>query len=86
LSKRRTSIDDAAFAYRTRKSGEVEISYHGCPVTTLRGNYAAKFTSRIEGVGDSEAQLLMARITGNFKRGNERRAGVPPVGTDRTSQ
>jgi len=26
----------------------------------------------VEGLGDHEAQLVMARVTGNFKRGNER--------------
>jgi len=75
LSGRRTNLDDAAFAYRTRKNGEVEISYHGKPVTTLRGKDAAKFTSRAEGLENHEAQLLMARVTGNFKRGNERLSG-----------
>ncbi len=72
MSGRRTSIDDAAFAYQTRKSGEVEISYHGRPVTTLRDEAATKFVNRIDGLGDPEAQHLMARVTGNFKRGNER--------------
>jgi len=74
LSGRRTSIDDAAFAYLTRKSGEVEISYQGRPVTTLRGEAAAKFVNRIEAIGDREAQHLMARFTGDFKRGNERQS------------
>jgi hypothetical protein len=72
LSGRRTSINDAAFAYVTRKSGEVQISYQGRPVTTLRGEAAAKFVNRIDGLGDREAQHLMARVAGNFKRGNER--------------
>ena len=72
MSGRRTSIDDAAFAYVTRKSGEVQISYQGRPVTTLRGEAAAKFVNRIDGLGDRETQHLMARVTGNFKRGNER--------------
>jgi hypothetical protein len=67
LSGRRTSVDDVAFAYRTRKSGEVEISYHGPPVTILRGEAAAKFVNRIEGLGDREAQHLMVRLTGNLK-------------------
>ncbi len=73
MNGRRTSIDDVAFAYGSRKSGEVEISYHGRPVTTLRGEAAAKFTARIRGVDSRQAQHLMARVTGNFRRGNERR-------------
>jgi len=79
LSRRRTSTDDAAFAYRSRKSGEVEISYHGKLVTTLRGEAAAKFMRRVHSLEGREAQLLMARVTGNFKRGNERRARDQPL-------
>jgi antitoxin (DNA-binding transcriptional repressor) of toxin-antitoxin stability system len=67
------SVENGAFAYRTRKGGEVVISHRGRPVVTLRGERAAKFQDRVEGLGDREAQLLMARATGNFKRGNERR-------------
>ncbi len=72
MSERRTSIDAAAFAYRSRKSGEVEISHYGRPVIALRAEAAAKFVNRIEGLEGHEAQHLMARVTGNFKRGNER--------------
>jgi hypothetical protein len=39
-------------------------------VTTLRGEAAKQFKTRI---GDSDPQQLMARFTGNYKRGNERR-------------
>ena len=73
MGKRRTSIDEGAFAYATRKDGTVVISYRGRPVTTLRGKSAARFAGRVEGLEEREAQLLMARVTGNFKRGNERR-------------
>lgn len=73
MNKRRTSIDEGAFAYATRKDGVVVISYRGRPVTTLRGKRAARFMDRIENLAAREAQLLMARVTGNFKRGNGRR-------------
>lgn len=73
MSKRRTSIDDGAFEYATRQDGTVVISYYKRPVTTLRGKQAARFMDRIDGLAAREAQLLMARVTGNFKRGNERR-------------
>ncbi|WP_162865531.1 hypothetical protein [Deinococcus wulumuqiensis] len=43
-------------------------------VSTLTGQEAQKFLARIAGLGDHDAQLLMARLTGNFKRGNERRS------------
>lgn len=73
MSKHRTSIDDGAFDFVARKDGTVVVSYHGRPVTTLRGKQAARFVGRVENLAPREAQLLMARVTGNFKRGNERR-------------
>jgi hypothetical protein len=57
------------FEYRERKSGEVAIFHHGRLATTLRGERAARFLSDAK-AGDP--QELMARVTGNYKRGNER--------------
>jgi hypothetical protein len=62
----------SAFAYRTTRDGKVFISHQGRDVTTLRGGEAARFLERVRDAGDDEAQLAMARATGNFKRGNER--------------
>jgi len=70
--------DDLGFSYRVRKDGSVEISHHGRLASTLRGEDAAELLSELEGSGDPEAQQLMARITGNYKRGNERLAGQHP--------
>ncbi|CAM4027484.1 ABC transporter ATP-binding protein [Deinococcus frigens] len=47
------------------------VSHYGRPVTTLAGKDAERFLKRVEGRQDHAAQLLMARATGNFKRGNE---------------
>jgi hypothetical protein len=63
------------FSYARRADGTVIISYHAAPVTALRGTAAARFLGRLEGADDSAAQHLMARATGNFRRGNERRGG-----------
>jgi hypothetical protein len=57
------------FSYRTRKNGDVVISRHGREVTTLRGDIASRFLARIL---DDDPQEVMARATGNYKRGNER--------------
>lgn len=66
-------IDDI-FSYRITKDGRVFISWHGRQVTILKGREAAKFAAAIESADAEQAQLLMARATGNFKRGNERAA------------
>jgi len=39
----------------------------------LKGSAAREFIEDIEGTDAWDAQLVMAKITGNFKHGNERR-------------
>lgn len=68
----RGESQDGRFDYRTFKDGRVVITWYGRPVTTLAGQEAARFLTRVDGLDDHAAQLLMARLTGNFKRGNER--------------
>jgi hypothetical protein len=62
------------FSFTTRADGTVVISYHGAPVTLLRGRAAERFAARADRVDAGGAQQLMARATGNFRRGNERGA------------
>ena len=65
-------LADQPFGWRER-GNEIEISHRGKPVTVLRGDSAAQFAARIGSLDAATAQQLMARVTGNFKRGNERR-------------
>jgi len=60
------------FTYRMNKDNKVFISYQGKQITILKGMGAQKFLARIEGQDDRTAQIEMARVTGNLKRGNER--------------
>jgi hypothetical protein len=41
-------------------------------VKTIHGDQARAFLAHIEGLTGLRAQLVLANITGNFKRGNER--------------
>lgn len=66
--------DEPQFSYRTTKSGMVFVDFYGRAVTTLRGKAADRFLTRISAMDDAAAQVEMARVTGNFKHGNERRA------------
>ena len=59
------------FSWLSRADGTIVIRYHDAPVTLLRGRTAERFATRIAGADDTAAQRLMARVTGNFKRGNE---------------
>jgi hypothetical protein len=70
------------FTYRVRKDGAVEILHHGRPATTLRGRSAQDFLAEAPDSTSADAQQLMARLTGNFKRGNERLAAGHPRNRD----
>ena len=71
---RRDRLDDGVFSYRATKDGVVQISWYGKHVMTLKGPQARKFLAKIADLSGKEAQLAMAKLTGNFKRGNERAA------------
>lgn len=61
------------FAWRATGDGGVLVYWHGRLVKVLKGAAGTRFLARIEGLDSGDAQLEMARVTGNFKRGNERR-------------
>jgi hypothetical protein len=63
-----------SFAYRTSKGGKVFITWKSKTVTILKGVDAQRFLARIAGLNEHETQLVLAKLTGNFKRGNERQA------------
>ena len=69
---KRGVLDEEVFSYRVTKDGKVFVSYHGKVVTTLSGKRADSFVADISGLDGKDAQLVMAKVTGNFKRGNER--------------
>jgi hypothetical protein len=66
-------LGDEPFSFAPRADGSIVIRYHAAPVTILRGTSAARFATRMADADPAAAQQLMARATGNFRRGNERR-------------
>ena len=69
---KRGILNEEVFTYRITKDKKVLISYEGKQVVTLSGKKAEDFITRILNTGGKEAQLIMAKVTGNFKRGNEK--------------
>jgi hypothetical protein len=65
----------AGFRFVQRDDGSVIITHAGRHASTLRGRRAAAF---LDEVAAGDAQLVMARWTGNYKRGNERVAAEHP--------
>ncbi len=70
-----TDDADLGFSYVVRKSGEVVISRDGRPITSLRGAAAQRFLAEVT---SADPQRVMARQTGNYRRGNEGLAARHP--------
>ncbi|KNY06302.1 hypothetical protein [Microbacterium sp. GCS4] len=66
--------DPSGFDYAVR-GGDVVIRHGGRVATVLRGERAARFLDEVE---SDDPQLLMARVTGDYRRGNERTAKEHP--------
>ena len=64
-------LEEEVFSYRASKD-KVFLFWYDKQVMILKGQQAAKFLARIDALEGNAAQLVMAKITGNFKRGNER--------------
>lgn len=66
-------MEEEVFSYRSTKDQKVILYWQGIQVMILQGKDSEKFLQRIANVNDSkEEQLIMAKVTGNFKRGNEK--------------
>lgn len=64
------------FSYRITKNGKVFVWWHGRHgkrEIVLKGARADRLIAELPGMGREQEQLALARATGNFKRGNERR-------------
>jgi hypothetical protein len=71
--------DPHDFEYVVQRGGDVVITHHGKRATVLRGPRALEFVGEVEAASDEvSAQQVMARWTGNYKRGNERAARQHP--------
>lgn len=69
---------DLGFAYEVNRKGVVTVHHHDRPVTTLRNDAALDFLDRMSRLDRVARQQWMARVTGNYKRGNERKARRHP--------
>lgn len=69
---KRGHLEDEPFDYQVTKDGKIMISYNGKQVKIMKGKDAEKLIEKLEVADEFEVQLELARITGNFKRGNER--------------
>ena len=62
-----------SFSYKKTKDGKVFIFHEGKQIKVLKGKQAEKLLANLEHGDVLDVQLALAKITGNFKRGNERK-------------
>ncbi|MDQ3155114.1 MAG: hypothetical protein M3Q98_00055 [Actinomycetota bacterium] len=64
-----------------RRGEDIVIFHHGKKATVLRGDRVTQFDKDIKHI---DPQKLMARLTGDYKRGNERTAKNHPRNQQRS--
>jgi hypothetical protein len=69
---------DPGFDFEVRQNGEVVIFHRHRLAAILRGQAAQQFVAQVNEISDAALQQVMARVTGNYKRGNERTAADHP--------
>lgn len=70
---KRGKLEEEPFTYQATKDGKVFIHWHGRQIMILKETSAEKFMLSIAQADTQQAQLLMARVTGHFKHGNEKK-------------
>ncbi len=78
MTKPEDPSSDLGFTWRANKKREVTILHYGRTAAVLRGCVALEFLADTESLPPADLQQLMARLTGNYKHGNERTARNHP--------
>ena len=66
-------LSGSPFHFVATKQGQVLIYARARLVKTLKGKEATKFVAKADTLDSKDRQLLMAKATGQFKFGNERK-------------
>ena len=65
------------FEWRVTADRRVLVSRGGKQVVVVAGARGAKLSAQLETADEEQAQQLLARATGNYRRGNEKRPTRP---------
>ena len=71
------TFDAEPFDWRVTADSKVLVSRGDRQVVVVAGARGAKLAAQLETADAEQAQQLLARATGNYKRGNEKRAARP---------
>lgn len=67
-----SGLGDYPFSYQIGKEGKVLIYYYNKQIKVISGKKSKSLLEKLEWSNEDEEQMILAKITGNFKRGNER--------------
>ena len=67
------TFDAEPFVWQVAADSKVLVSRGGRQVVVVAGARGAKLAAQLETADEEQAQQLLARATGNYKRGNEKR-------------
>jgi hypothetical protein len=67
------ALEEQPFSYKAHSDGKLFVYYEGKHVRTYPDPQASKMLKQLEKASPEQQQLLLAKATGNFKRGNERK-------------
>ena len=68
---KRNKLDSEPFSYRIAKDGKIFISWQNKQIMIVKEKKAEALLKKISGKDSKTIQLALAKITGNFKHGNE---------------
>lgn len=66
-------LADDPFDHQVTSSSQVRVFRGGRLVTVIGGRDAARLAARLEDADEVRRQHLLARATGNYRQGNEKR-------------
>jgi len=71
--KRNVLREERPFSWKILKNGKAFIFWNNKNIKTISGKELSKFERLLDVNDDYEIQLFLAKITGNFKHGNEKK-------------
>lgn len=69
----RGRLQENPFSYKMTKANKIIIFYENRQIMILSEASSMRLHKRMNGKSDFDIQMELAKVTGNFKRGNERK-------------
>lgn len=69
----RDRLKEEPFDYMITKAGKIMIYFENRMIMTVSEKQSKKVINKLNSADDFNKQLILAKVTGHFKHGNERR-------------